>query len=79
MKDPFGLDLRSLAYARILMGCFVLWDIFWRLQLSIHWYTSNSPWSITHVEDTPHGAPIHRFFFYRGSEVRVLASPFSLS
>ena len=63
----WSLDTRSLSYARILFGLFILFDIYSRLSLSIHWYTSNEDASISYIDDTPHGSPIHRFFFYRGS------------
>lgn len=66
-------DLRSLATFRILLGIYILYDIFSRLKhgrLSLLWYTS-SPTSLSflHPDDTPHKSPIHKLWFYRGSEV----------
>lgn len=73
-------DLRSLALFRILLGCYILYDIYTRLQhgrLSLAWYTSGgvsseqsgvSYTSFLHPHDTPHKNPIHLLWFYRGSE-----------
>ncbi len=66
-------DLRSLAIFRILLGIYILYDIFSRLKhgrLSLLWYTSSSSsLSFLHPDDTPHKNPIHKLWFYRGSEV----------
>lgn len=61
-------DLRSLATFRILMATYLLYDIFSRLQngkYSLLWYTSPG---FLDPDDTPHRAPLHRIWFYRGSE-----------
>jgi hypothetical protein len=62
------LDIRSLALFRILLGLYVLYDIYSRLSrgaYDVNWYTSDGFLS---VDDTPHRAPLHRFWFYRGNE-----------
>jgi len=65
-------DIRSLAAFRILAGLYIVYDIFSRLQygrLSLLWYTSiPADQSFLHPDDTPHRSPIHRIWFYRGSE-----------
>uniref|UniRef100_A0A7S4QSG5 HTTM-like domain-containing protein n=1 Tax=Ditylum brightwellii TaxID=49249 RepID=A0A7S4QSG5_9STRA len=63
-------DIRALAAFRILSGLYLLYDIIERLQygrLSLLWYTSTDN-SFLRPDDTPHRSPIHRFWFYRGSE-----------
>jgi hypothetical protein len=63
-------DVRSLAAFRILAGVYLIYDIVSRLQhgrFSLLWYTSTEH-SFLHPEDTPHRSPIHRMWFYRGSE-----------
>ncbi len=63
-------DVRSLAAFRILAGTYLIYDIISRLQhgrLSLLWYTSSGD-SFLDPDDTPHRSPIHRFWFYRGSE-----------
>jgi len=64
-------DLRSLSIFRILLGLYILYDIYSRLQhgrLSLLWYTSSSTSSFLRPDDSPHKSPIHRIWFYRGSE-----------
>ena len=68
----FGsLDLRSLALFRILLGASLLLDLYIRLSLGkydLAWYTSvPAQRSYLHVDDTPHKAPLHQYWFYRGS------------
>jgi hypothetical protein len=61
-------DLRSLAALRILMATYLAYDIISRLQngkYSLLWYTSPG---FLDPDDTPHRAPLHRIWFYRGSE-----------
>jgi hypothetical protein len=55
---------------RILAGTYLIYDILSRLQhgrFSLLWYTSTEG-SFLHPEDTPHRSPVHRIWFYRGSE-----------
>lgn len=65
------LDLRSLAAFRILLGLYILYDVYSRTKLGkydLHWYTENpEERSFLRPTDTPHGAPLHKFWFYRGS------------
>ncbi len=65
-------DVRSLAAFRILAGTYLMYDILSRLQhgrLSLLWYTSiPAEESFLDPNDTPHRSPIHRIWFYRGSE-----------
>ena len=61
-------DLRSLALFRFLLGLYIIYDVVSRLKhghLSILWYTS-SPGSFLQPNDSPHGNPIHKIWFYRG-------------
>lgn len=63
-------DIRSLAAFRILAGAYLIYDIISRLQhgrFSLLWYTSTEN-SFLLPDDTPHRSPIHRIWFYRGSE-----------
>ena len=64
-------DLRSLAVFRVLLACYLLWDVYVRISLGkydLAWYTSDPPErSYLLVEDTPHKAPLHQFWFTRGS------------
>ena len=74
MPSPFEqyVDLRSLATFRILFGIYILYDIYSRLQhgrLSLAFYTSSSPSSFLHPDDSPHKSPFHLIWFYRGSEI----------
>lgn len=66
------LDLRSLALFRILFGLFLLNDIYVRLslgKLDLAWYTEDPPYrSYLDPGNTPHKAPLHRIWFYRGSD-----------
>lgn len=62
-------DLRSLALLRILLGLYLLYDVYSRLKhgrLDLLWYTSDG-WQEPH--DSPHKSPIHQIWFYRGSEL----------
>jgi len=64
---PYVLDLRSLAAFRILLGLYLLYDIYSRLSLGkydLYWYISDG---FLDVDDTCHQAPLHRVWFYRGS------------
>lgn len=63
-------DLRSLASFRILAGCYLIYDVVSRLQhgrFSLLWYTSTNN-SFLQPQDTPHQSPVHKIWFYRGSE-----------
>jgi len=63
-------DVRSLAAFRILAGTYLICDILSRLQhgrFSLLWYTSTEN-SFLLPDDTPHRSPVHRIWFYRGSE-----------
>jgi len=63
-------DHRSLAAFRILAGFYLIYDILSRLQhgrFSLRWYTSTEH-SFLDPDDTPHRSPVHRIWFYRGSE-----------
>lgn len=63
-------DLRSLASFRILAGCYLMYDVISRLQhgrFSLLWYTSTNN-SFLQAHDTPHQSPVHKIWFYRGSE-----------
>lgn len=64
-------DVRALAMFRILAGTYLIYDILSRLQhgsFSLLWYTSTEG-SFLHPDDTPHRSPIHRIWFYQGSEL----------
>jgi hypothetical protein len=72
IDSPISLDARSLALFRIGLGVYLLYDIGSRLSmgpLDIAWYTSDEPTSFLARTDTPHGAPLHQFWFYRGSSL----------
>jgi hypothetical protein len=65
-------DLRSLAVFRILLGIYIVYDVFSRLchgYLSLMWFSSptTTTTSFLHPDDTPHGNPVHRIWFFRGS------------
>ncbi|EGD76898.1 hypothetical protein PTSG_08243 [Salpingoeca rosetta] len=68
---PFQLDQRAVVLCRVILGTYALVDLFLRLCMSggIHWYTGSDvdPAAAVAVEDTPHGAWIHKVLFYRGS------------
>ena len=76
------LDLRSLAAFRILLGAYLLYDIYARLSLGrydLAWYTSEpDERSFLAPTDTPHKAPLHQYWFYRGS-AQVQVGLFGLS
>ena len=80
------LDLRSLAAFRILLSLYLLWDIYSRFfqydPYDSAWYTSDPPHqSFLPVHDTPHKAPLHRFWFYRGNvfeQAMLMAFTFGL-
>lgn len=65
------LDLRSLALFRILLGSYILYDTYARLSLGTYdlaWYTSDKPnHSYLWPNDSPHQAPLHKIWFYRGT------------
>jgi hypothetical protein len=75
--QPFGLDTRSLASFRILLGLYLLYDIFSRVSLGkydLAWYTSiPADRSFLEPHDTPHKAPLHQFWFYRGTPAFQIA------
>ena len=69
LQRPSTLDIRSLAAFRILLGLYLLYDIYSRLALGrydLAWYTSG-PRSFLEATDSPHGSPLHKIWFYRGS------------
>ena len=76
--SPWTLDVRSLAAFRILLGLYLLYDIYDRTSLGkydLAWYTSDPPErSYLAAHDTPHKAPLHQFWFYRGSAQFITAS-----
>lgn len=65
------LDKRSLALFRILLGLYLLYDIYARTSLGkydLAWYTSLPPSrSFLSDLDFPHQAPLHKLWFYRGT------------
>jgi len=71
------VDARSLAAFRILLSAYILHDLYRRLEhgrLSLAWYYSDEQSadgyfypSILDATDSPHGSPVHKFWFYRGS------------
>ena len=68
------VDLRSLALLRVLLGLYLLYDVYSRLKhgrMDLLWYTSDG-WQ--HPQDSPHRSPIHQLWFYRGSSVFQLIS-----
>ena len=77
--SPHKIDSRSAAVFRLLIALFVIGDIAGRLvlgRIDLAWYTSvksidaDEAWfpSIQDPNDSPHGAPLHKIWFYRGSE-----------
>lgn len=63
--------MRSLALFRILLGAYLLFDLYSRLSLGrydLAWYTSQ-PAQLSYMleTDSPHGAPLHKFWFFRGT------------
>ena len=82
LKQHFCLDARSLAAFRVLMGAYLLYDLVARLSLGkydLAWYTSEEQErSYLNALDTPHRAPLHRIWFYRGSQTFQIAA-FALS
>jgi hypothetical protein len=73
----FLMDTRALASFRILLGLYLLYDIYARLSLGkydLAWYTSiPADRSFLKPNDTPHKAPLHLFWFYRGSAAFQIA------
>lgn len=75
--QPHQVDARSLAAFRILLSVYILHDIFRRLEhgrLSLAWYYDQSSADdgyflppILDPTDSPHGSPVHKLWFYRGS------------
>ena len=76
--QPHRVDARSLAAFRILLSIYILHDIYRRLEhgrLSLAWYYSDDLSSadgyflppILDPTDSPHGSPVHKLWFYRGS------------
>eukprot|EP00977_Amphora_coffeiformis_P024655 scaffold16595_cov232-Amphora_coffeaeformis.AAC.2 len=72
-----SLDVRSLATFRVFLGVYLLYDVWSRLALGkydLAWYTSEPPErSFLAPDDTPHKAPLHQFWFYRGSAALQLS------
>jgi hypothetical protein len=63
-------DLRSLAVFRFLLGAYLLYDLYSRLLLgkyNLHWYLTSEENGFLEASDTPHGATLHKLWFYRGS------------
>lgn len=72
-NSPSVLDLRSLALFRILLGAYVLYDVYSRLSLGrydLAWYTAEAAFLAPH--DNPHKAPLHKLWFHRGSQMTQL-------
>jgi hypothetical protein len=71
------LDTRALASFRFLLGLYLLYDIYSRVSLGkydIAWYTSiPADRSFLAPNDTPHKAPLHQFWFYRGTAAFQMA------
>ena len=74
--QPHLVDARSLAAFRILLSLYILHDIYRRLEhgrLSLAWYYSSADDGsyflppILDPTDSPHGSPVHKLWFYRGS------------
>ena len=74
--QPHRVDARSLAAFRILLSVYILHDIYRRLEhgrLSLAWYYSSADDGsyflppILDPTDSPHGSPVHKLWFYRGS------------
>lgn len=64
------ISVRALLILRRYIALYVIWDIISRLSLGhfdLAWYTSNEQTSFLDESDTPHQAPLHRLWFYRGS------------
>lgn len=81
-QQRFTLDARSLATFRILLGLYLLYDLWARLSLGkydLAWYTQD-PRERSYLDprDTPHQAPMHRIWFHRGSQSFQIAA-FGLS
>lgn len=75
---PAVLDVRALAAFRIFLGIYMLYDIYDRTSLGkydLAWYTSlPEDRSYLAADDTPHKAPLHRLWFYRGSfELNIMS------
>jgi hypothetical protein len=72
-----ALDTRALASFRLLLGLYLLYDIYSRVSLGkydIAWYTSiPANRSFLEPNDTPHKAPLHQFWFYRGTAAFQIA------
>ena len=78
MALSITLDTRSLTAFRILLGFYLVYDIYSRLALGKYdmaWYIddhdnhNNNSYHHAYLEtnDTPHHAPLHQIWFYRGS------------
>uniref|UniRef100_A0A7S4HU90 HTTM domain-containing protein n=1 Tax=Odontella aurita TaxID=265563 RepID=A0A7S4HU90_9STRA len=82
LPQPHRLDVRSLASFRILVSLFLLHDLYRRLEhgrIDLAWYysdssdgsSSDSPSyfypAVLDAADSPHGSPVHKVWFYRGS------------
>ena len=70
--QPHVLDARALAALRVLLALFVLFDLRTRYGdggISLAWYTSinDGDAAILGLNDSPHGHPLHKLWFYRGS------------
>jgi hypothetical protein len=72
LRSIFTIDVRSLSLFRILLGAFFLYDIvssrLFYGAFDIAWYTSiPAERSYLMPDDTPHKAPLHQLWFYRGT------------
>ena len=73
LRLPCSLDRRSLVALRIVIALCVLCDLMERVD-TLEFYTSGAPGScIQPLHHTPHHAPPHRLWFYRGSEALQIA------
>jgi hypothetical protein len=67
----FLMDTRALASFRLLLGLYLLYDICSRVSLGkydLAFYSSiPADRSFLEPNDTPHKAPLHQFWFYRGT------------
>eukprot|EP00049_Salpingoeca_infusionum_P025821 m.21916 g.21916 ORF g.21916 m.21916 type:complete len:610 (+) comp8340_c0_seq1:235-2064(+) len=69
--NPFALDDRACVLFRVSLALFVLCDLASRVAMpgSLYWYTDSKlePASVLNSVDTPHRAPLHKVWFFRGS------------
>lgn len=74
--EPNVIDIRSILIFRILLGCYLCYDILSRLSpfpYSIGWYSNNeeikkNSFGFLSDSDSPHGNIIHQYLFARTSD-----------